>query len=75
MILNLVFLKYANASEIMKLLDQFKGEGAQISTYDPANLLLIEDNARNMKRTMDLIALFDSDTFAGQRVKALRSDQ
>jgi general secretion pathway protein D len=69
MVLNLVFLKYANASEILKLLDPFKGEGAQISTYDPANLLLIEDNARNMKRTMDLIALFDSDTLAGQRVK------
>jgi len=69
MILNLVFLKYANAAELQKLLDPFKGEGAQISTYDPANLLLIEDNARNMKRTMDLIALFDSDTLAGQRVK------
>jgi general secretion pathway protein D len=69
MILNLVFLKYANAAEIMKLLQQFLGEGAQISTYDPANLLLIEDNSRSMKRTMDLISMFDSDTFAGQRVK------
>jgi general secretion pathway protein D len=69
MVLNLVFLKYANAAEIQKLLQQFLGEGAQISTYDPANLLLIEDNSRNMKRTMDLIAMFDSDAFAGQRVK------
>src|ERR1035441_9482285 len=69
MILNLVFLKYANAGEIEKLLQQFLGEGAQISTYDPANLLLIEDNSRSMKRTMDLISMFDSDTFAGQRVK------
>jgi len=69
MVLNLVFLKYSNAAEIQKLLQQFLGEGAQISTYDPANLLLIEDNSRNMKRTMDLIAMFDSDTFAGQRVK------
>ena len=37
--------------------------------YEPANLLIIEDNARNMKRTMELISLFDSDTFAGQRVR------
>jgi general secretion pathway protein D len=69
MILNLVFLKYANADEIEKLLHDFMGEGGTISTYAPANLLLIEDNSRNMKRTMDLIALFDSDTFAGQRVR------
>jgi general secretion pathway protein D len=40
-----------------------------LCVYEPANLLLIEDNARSMKRTMDLIALFDSDQFAGQRVR------
>ena len=69
MILNLVFLKYVTSSEIVKLITPFLGEGATISTYDPANLLLIEDNSRNMKRMLELIALFDSDTFAGQRVK------
>ena len=68
MILNLVFLKYANAGEIMKLLEPFYGEGARISTYDPANLL-IPRQRRNMRRTMELIALFDSDTFAGKRVQ------
>ena len=29
----------------------------------------MQDNARNMKRTLQLIDLFDSETFAGQRVK------
>src|ERR1035437_1732133 len=69
MVMNLIFLKYATASEIQNLVKPFLGEGAYASVYDPANLLLIEDNARNMKRTMDMIALFDSDQFAGQRVR------
>ena len=69
MIMNLIFMKYATASEIQNLVKPFLGEGAFSSVYDPANLLLIEDNARSMKRTMDLIALFDSDQFAGQRVR------
>jgi general secretion pathway protein D len=69
MILNLVFLKYATVAELAKLLQPFLGEGASMSTYDPANLLLIQDNSRSMKRTMELIAMFDSDTFAGQRVR------
>src|SRR5664280_2166434 len=69
MVMNLIFLKYATAVEIQNLVKPFLGEGAFVSTYDPANLLLIEDNARSMKRTMDLIALFDSDQFAGQRVR------
>jgi general secretion pathway protein D len=69
MVLNLVFLKYATATEIQKLIHPFMGEGGTDSVYEPANLLLIQDNSRNMRRTMELIAMFDSDTFAGQRVK------
>jgi hypothetical protein len=56
--LNLVFLKYATAGEILKLIQPFLGEGAAAATYDPANLLILQDNNRNMKRTMDLLALF-----------------
>jgi len=68
-VLNLVFLKYATAPELSKLLEPFLGESGKLMTYDPANLLLILDNSRNMRRTMELIALFDSDTLAGQRVR------
>ena len=69
MILNLVFLKYTTAAEISTLLKPFIGEGGNLSTYDPANMLLILDNSRNMKRTMELVALFDSDTLANQRIR------
>jgi general secretion pathway protein D len=68
-ILNLIFLKYATAVDMDKLLAPFYGEGATHSTYDPANLLILEDNSRNMRRTMELIGLFDSDTFATKRVR------
>ena len=68
MAMNLVFLKYATAGEILKLIQPFLGEGAAAATYDPANLLILQDNNRNMKRTMDLLALFDSDSFVSQRV-------
>src|SRR3954454_9067740 len=69
MVLNMIFLKYATALEMDKLLAPFYGEGASHSVYEPANLLILQDNARNMKRTMDLINMFDADTFAGQRVR------
>jgi general secretion pathway protein D len=69
MVLNLVFLKYATAGELSALIKPFLGEGATSVPYEPANLLIIEDNSRSMKRTMQLIALFDADTFAGQRVR------
>ncbi|MBV8728871.1 MAG: hypothetical protein JO336_03590, partial [Acidobacteriia bacterium] len=68
-ILSLIFLKYATATELDKLIAPFLGEGATHTPYEPANLIIIQDNSRNMKRTMELIGLFDSDTFAGQRVR------
>jgi general secretion pathway protein D len=69
MVLNLVFLKYVTSAEMAKLLEPFIGEGSKMIAYDPANLLIIQDNARNMKRTVDLINMFDSQTLAGQRVQ------
>jgi general secretion pathway protein D len=68
-ILNLVFLKYVNVDELVKVLNEFKGENSDMITYAPANLLFLLDSRRNMRRTMDLIAQFDSDTFANQRVR------
>lgn len=68
-VLNLVFLKYAAVDELAKLLEPFMGENSKTWAYGPANLLMILDSARSMKRTMELISLFDQDTFAGNRVK------
>jgi general secretion pathway protein D len=68
MMLNLIFLKYATANEMLTLLKPFLGEYATASVYEPANLLILQDNARSMRRTMGLISLFDADQFAGQRV-------
>ena len=53
------------------MLEPFLGESAKMTVYEPANLLMILDNSRNMRRTLDLISMFDSDTFAGQRVRLL----
>lgn len=67
--LNLIFLKYAAAEELSKLLEPFLGEFSKMYTYAPANLLLILDSNRSMKRTMELIALFDNEEFTAQRVR------
>src|SRR5437016_6100120 len=59
------------ADELAKILNEFTGEYASIKTYAPANLLFLLDSRRNMRRTMELIALFDSATFTNQRVRLL----
>ncbi len=67
--LNLVFLKYANVEELAKLVGEFLGPQGRAWAYPPANLLLVLDSRRSMRRTMEMISLFDSDALAKQRVK------
>lgn len=69
MTLHLVALRYVTATDISKVLAPFLGEGAVMTVLDTGNLLLIQDNARSMRRTLDLLALFDNDSFAKQRVR------
>jgi len=66
--LNLVFLKYVTADELAKVLEPFIGENAKLYTYAAANLILALDSRRNMRRLMELVAMFDSDQIANQRV-------
>jgi general secretion pathway protein D len=66
--MNLVFLKYVTADELSNVLKNFIGEYAEIYSYPPANLLILLDSRRNMHRTMELVALFDNDTLANQRI-------
>jgi general secretion pathway protein D len=67
--MNLIFLKYASVEELSKLASEFLGADGKVWTYPSANLLLVMDTRRNMRRLMELIAMFDSDTLAKQRVK------
>ncbi len=67
--LNLIFLKYAAVAEVQKLVEPFIGEGAKVYNYPPANLLFLLDSRRNIRRTMEVISMFDSDTLARQRVR------
>ncbi len=67
--LNLVFLKYVTADELAKVLEPFEGENAKIYVYAPANLLLMLDSRRSMRRLMEMVALFDNDSLANQRVR------
>jgi general secretion pathway protein D len=68
-VLNLIFLKYVPVDELSKILADFTDKDAVLRPYAPANLLFIMDSRRNMRHVMDLIQIFDADTFAGERVR------
>ena len=69
LILNVIRLQYSPAVDLAKVLEPFLGEGAKYSVIEPLNMLILLDNSRNMRRTIELIELFDTEEMVQQRIR------
>jgi general secretion pathway protein D len=69
MVLSVVRANYMSAGDLAEVLAPFFGRGAQFAVVQQANTLLVLDNARNMRRTMELVGLFDTPEMANQRMR------
>ena len=69
MVLNAIRLNYSSATDLGEVLAPFLGEGGKFQVVAQANTLIVLDNSRNMRRTMELIALFDTADMARQRMR------
>ena len=67
--IQIVSLKYFPATEASKLIKPFLSDGADIVEHPPHNILIISDVASNIKKSLDILALFDIDIFTDMRVR------
>jgi general secretion pathway protein D len=67
--LNVVPLRFASAGDMSRLLQNYLSDAGSLVSYEAGNILLITDTSRSLQRLMDLLQIFDSDAFAGQRVR------
>jgi general secretion pathway protein D len=67
--IQIISLKYIPVTEVSKLIKPFLSDGADIIEHPPHNILIINDIASNIRKSLDIIALFDIDIFAVMRVR------
>jgi general secretion pathway protein D len=67
--IQIVSLRYIPATEASKLIKPFLSDGADIVEHPPHNILIISDVASNIKKSLDMLALFDIDIFTDTRVR------
>jgi general secretion pathway protein D len=67
--IQIIPLKYIPATEASKLIKPFISDGAEIAEHAPQNILIISDVASNIKKSLEILALFDVDIFADTRVR------
>ncbi len=67
--IQIVPLKYIPAAEVSKMIKPFLTDGADIMEHVPSNTVIIGDLASNVKKSVDIINLFDLDIFTDLRVR------
>jgi len=67
--IQIVSLKYIPVTEVSKIVKPFLSDGADIIEHPPHNILIIGDIASNVKKSLDIISLFDIDIFTDLRVR------
>jgi general secretion pathway protein D len=65
----IIILKYIPVAEVSKLIKPFLSDGADIIEHPPYNILIINDLASNIRKSLDIINLFDVDLFADMKVR------
>jgi general secretion pathway protein D len=68
-VIQIVTVKYIPVTEVSKLIKPFLSDGADIIEHPPHNIIIIGDIASNVKKCLDIIALFDTDIFTDMRVR------
>jgi len=68
-VIQILPLKYIPVTEVSKMIKPFLSDGADIVEHPPSNILIMGDLASNVKKSMEIINLFDTDVFTGLRVR------
>lgn len=68
-IIQIVPLKYIPVSEVSRMLKPFLSDGADLVEHPAHNILIIGDMASNIRKSLDIINLFDLDIFTDMRVR------
>jgi len=71
MVMNVIALRYVAAGDMSKILSSYLSEAGHIVTHEPGNILLITDTSRSMKRLMELVNIFDTETLVQQRLRLI----
>ena len=65
----IIMLKYIPVAEVSKLIKPFLSDGADIIEHPPQNILILNDLASNVRKSLDIINLFDVDLFTDMKVR------
>ncbi len=68
-VIQVVRMKFVSASEMSQLLTPYLSEGANIVVHEAGNILLISERRGNLLKLLEIVDVFDTNVFEGERVR------
>ncbi len=68
-VIQVVRMKFVASTEMSQLLMPYLSEGANIVVHDAGNILLITERRGNLGKLLEIIDVFDTNVFEGERVR------
>ena len=68
-VIQVVRMKFVSASEMSQLLTPYLSEGANIVVHEAGNILLVSERRGNLLKLLEIVDVFDTNVFAGERVR------
>ena len=68
-VIQVVRMKFVSASEMSQLLSPYLSEGANIVVREAGNILLVTERRGNLLKLLEIVDVFDTNVFAGERVR------
>ena len=71
MVMQIIRMKFVAASEMSRLLTPYVSEGGNIVVHDAGNILLITERRSNLRKLLEVVDIFDTNAFEGERVRMM----
>jgi general secretion pathway protein D len=69
LVMQVVAMQVVLAKDMAEILKSYLSEEGNMVVHETGNILIITESSNNLKRLMELVTIFDSDVFQGQRVQ------
>ncbi len=69
MVMQIIRMKFVAAGEMGRLLTPYLSEGGNIVVHEAGNVLLLTERRSNLRKLLEIVDLFDTNAFEGERVR------
>lgn len=69
LVMQVIPMQVVLAKDMAEILKSYLSEEGNMVVHETGNILIITESSSNLKRLLELVTIFDSDVFQGQRVQ------